>query len=134
MTKKEIIKEWFQDDENIKFIHRNIDLYLDNNYGCTCQYLYSLVNTEKKELEDYYRIITRQEAISLKNYVCLAYMDVIEFGLNYDGMQASKSTIKKVMKENNIFNSLTTYFINNLNGESENIEILKKVFKKYYNN
>lgn len=134
MTKKELIKEWFENKENINFIHREADLYLENNYGCTCQYLYSLVNTEKKELEEYYKTITRQEAIKIKNYICLAYMEAIKFGLNYDGIEANEATIKKAMKENNIFNSLTTYFINNLNGGSENIEIIKKVFKKYYNN
>lgn len=134
MTKKEIIKKWFQDGENIKFIHREADLYLENNYGCTCNYLYSLIETKKEELGEYYKLITRQDAIMLKNYVCRAYIDAIKFGLNYDGIEASEAMIKKAMKENNIFNSLTTYFIDKLNGESENIEIIKKVFKKYYNN
>ena len=132
MTKKEKINGWLQETNNINYIFRNVDLYLDNNYGGDIQYLYSLVDTEEKELGGYYRPLQKKEITILKGYICKSFIDVIKDGLNWDGIEASESTIKNTLKMYGWYTVLTTRFLNELNGEIENIDILKEAFKKYY--
>lgn len=133
MNKKEKINNWLKEKNNINYIFRNVDLYLENNYGGDIQYLYALVDREEKEfLDGYYRPLQKKEIILLKNYICKSFIDVIKDGINWDGIDASESTIKHTLKMYGWYKVLTTQFINELNGETENINILKESFKKYY--
>lgn len=132
MEKIEMIKTWLQDNNNIKWIYKEVDLYLENNYSPAVQYLYNLVEDTKEELEEHYKKIDRKQALKLKWYIIKAFEDALILGINYDLEKISLSTIKRACKELNFYSTITTDFINSLNGESENIEELKKVFKKYY--
>lgn len=133
MNKKEKINEWLKNNSNINYIFKNVDLYLENNYGGDIQYLYALVDREEKKFQEgYYRTLQKKEITLLKNYICKSFIDVIKNGTNWDDIEASESTIRNTLKMYDWYTVLTTRFLNELNGEIENINALKKAFKKYY--
>lgn len=134
MKKIEMVKKWLEDKNNIEWLQGEVDLLLENNYGADVQFLYNLVDDTKEDLGDYYKKLDKSQALKLKWGIIKACEDALSCGIGFDvnNIDISIYTIKKACKEVNFYSTFTTEFINNLNGEAENIEELKKVFKKYY--
>ena len=134
MKKIEMVKKWLEDKNNIEWLQGEVDLLLENNYGADVQFLYNLVDDTKEDLGDYYKKIDKSQALKLKWGIIKACEDALSYGIRFDVncIDISIYTIKKACKELNFYSTFTTEFINNLNGEVENIAELKKVFKKYY--
>lgn len=134
MKKIEMVKSWLKNKNNIEWLQGETQLLLENNYGAETQFLYSLVDSSKEDLGDYYKKLDKSQALKLKLGIIKACEDALCYGIRFDvnNIDISIYTIKKACKEVNFYSTFTTEFINNLNGEAENIEELKKVFKKYY--
>lgn len=133
MKKIEIAKEWISNNNNVEWTINQLDLYLENNHGQNIQFIYSLINTDKKEFEENgpykYRNIKKSECLELKWAIINDTLKVVQYGVLYDNnIEVSENTIKKAMKELNFYNTFNNKFINSLNGESENIEIFKRWF------
>ncbi len=125
-----MLKEWLSKKENINFVFSEVGMYLSSNYGEKINNLYELVEIPKKYFEEKdFKILKKSEAIILKNYICKSFIDSIKFGLQYDEIKMSDYKLKKELKE--FYPILNNRFLNELNGENENINILRQCFKKY---
>lgn len=124
-----MLKDWLSKEKNVNFVFSEVGMYLSSNYGEQVNNLYELVEIPKKYFDNNYRILTKSEAIKLKNYVFKAFIDAIKFGLQYDEIEFTDYKLKNELKE--FYSFLNNRFINELNGELENINILKQAFKNY---
>lgn len=125
-----MLKEWLSKKENINFVFSEVGMYLSSNYGEKINNLYELVEIPKKYFEEKnFKILKKSEAIILKNYICKSFIDSIKFDLQYDEIKMSDYKLKKELKE--FYPILNNRFLNELNGENENINILRQCFKKY---
>lgn len=129
MRKMEIVKEWLKNNANIEWLNSELELWLENNHGADIQYSYGLINRNKEDLNDYYRKIEKKECLQLKWAIIKDVLEIVKNGIAYDyDIDISDSTIKKVMKETDFYMFFNSKFVNELNGESENIEIFKRWF------
>lgn len=125
-----MLKNWLNEEKNVNFVFSEVGMYLSSNYGEKVNNLYELVEIPKKYFEESdFKILKKSEAIILKNYICKAFIDAIKFGLQYDEIEISDYKLKKELKE--FYSFLNNRFLNELNGEKQNIDILKQCFKKY---
>lgn len=124
-----MLKDWLSKEKNVNFVFSEVGMYLSSNYGEQVNNLYKLVEIPKKYFDNNYRILTKSEAIKLKNYVFKAFIEAIKFGLQYDEIEFTDYKLKNELKE--FYSFLNNKFINELNGELENINILKQAFKNY---
>lgn len=125
-----MLKEWLSKKENVNFVFSEVEMYLSSNYGEKINNLYELVEIPKKYFEEGdFRILKKSDAITLKNAVFKAFIDAIKFALQYDEIEISDYKLKKELKE--FYSFLNNKFLNELNGEKQNIDILKESFKKY---
>lgn len=131
MTKLQMVKEYLKKENVKEQINKELDLMLDNNYGETIQFMYALLETDKNELGENFRTISKDECIKLKWQVINATLEIIQRFITWDNdVEVSQSTIKKGMKELNFYNEFNNHFVENLNGDIENIKIFKRWFIK----
>lgn len=129
MKKIDIVKEYLVKENVKKALLHEIDLLLDSNYGEEIQLIYSLVETPKEDLGDYFKVITKEQCLKLKWQFINSTLDAVQRFIAWDeDIKVSNSTIKKGMKEINFYNDFNNYFIDNLNGDSDNIAIFKRWF------
>lgn len=129
MKKIEIVKEYLLKRDNLKDMVREIELLLDNNYGSNIQYIYSLVNTDKEELGEYFKNITKEECLKLKWQIIEATLDTVQRFIIWESdIEISQSTIKKAMKEINFYNDFNLMILDGLNGDIDNINTFKRWF------
>ncbi len=135
MSKIDVVKQWISDKNNQEWIMIDrLDMYLWNNHGGDIAFLYDLINAEKSEFdseyEEYqYRPINKKECKILKWTIIGDVLDIIKDGVYCDmSTDVSHATIKKALKELELYTVLNNMFIDNLNGEQDNIDFFKKHF------
>lgn len=127
MRKKDVIIEIVKDEE---WFLSEMHMYLKNNYGSNVQYLYDLVDVPREDWDgNFYKKLTKKDARELKHYIFNSCMDIIRFQIKWQCLNISDTTIKNTLKEIGFFKKFNELFLNNLNGEDENIEELRKVIK-----
>lgn len=133
MKKIEIVKDYLRSAKLGDLAHE-IGLLLDNNYGSEIQELYALVELPKSEYSEDcpWRKMSLAEARQLKwKYIESALATIERFVLWHKDLEVSQATIKKAMAEIGFYESFNNYFLDEcLNGESENIDVLRRVLIK----
>lgn len=131
MTKLEAVKVLLNNRENVNYMLNEMDLMLDNNYGAEVQELYSLVSIDKEDLGDSYRELKRTDITTLKAFIITTALEITKNLFDYEySMEVSTATIKKAMKEINFYTWFNEEFVNGLQGETVNVEKLRKALVK----
>lgn len=129
MTKKEILKnELLKKDVYYNRIMNEVDLLLENNFGQEIQELFDLVDREKEEFDHNYRTLKLSDVRPLKWAYIESVLKAVSFFIDVE-FDFSDATLKKAMKETNFYQDFNKYYTDNLNGETENVEVFKRVLK-----
>lgn len=117
-----MIKQWLENNENMEYLKRELDLFLCNNHGAKICYNYKLLSYKKCNLDNF-RELTLSECKELKEVIKKDIISIIQYSMAYEDIEVDIQDIMKVVD----FKKIINIFVNELEGEKINIDKMKKI-------